>query len=137
MNRLVIGCVLAVSLLIVPAAPAGADPPTQMGPFQETFDDVNPCTGLTNAVTITTTFYVHSHNDQTVARGDRALSTSSGFVGEGTSSFVVNDEIEMFRSTDILSSNSGDRIRASSVFVLDLSSGTARVDRFELTCLGS
>jgi hypothetical protein len=31
----------------------------------------------------------------------------------------------------------GDRIRARSVVAIDLSTGTARVDSFELTCLGS
>jgi hypothetical protein len=30
----------------------------------------------------------------------------------------------------------GDRISARTVFVVDLSTGTVRVDRFELTCLG-
>jgi hypothetical protein len=30
----------------------------------------------------------------------------------------------------------GDRFRARGMFVLDVSTGTVRVDRFELTCLG-
>jgi hypothetical protein len=137
MKRLVTGCVLAASLLFVLAAPAGADPPTQMGPFEETFDDVNPCTGLVQTVTIAVTFSVHSHDGRNVAHGDRTVSTSSGFVGEGTSSFVANGQIEMFRFTDILSNDAGDRIRAKGVFVVDLSTGTVRVDEFELTCLGS
>lgn len=137
MKRWVTGSVLAASLLFVLAAPAGADPPTQMGPFEETFDDVNPCTDQVHTVTITVTFFVHSHDGRSVARGDRTLSTSSGFFGKGTSSFVDNGQIEMFRFTDILSSDSGDRIRAKGVFVADLSTGTVRVDKFELTCLGS
>jgi hypothetical protein len=137
MKRLVTGCVLAASLLFALAAPAGADPPTQVGPFEDTFNDVNPCTGLIHTVTIAATFSVHSHDGRIVAHGDRTLSTSSGFVGEGTSSFVDNGQIEMFRFTDILSSDSGDRIRANGVFVGDLSTGTVRVDKFELTCLGS
>jgi hypothetical protein len=137
MKRWVTGFVLAASLLLVVAAPAGADPPTEMGPFVETFDDVNPCTGLVHTVTIAVTFSVHFHDDRIVAHGDRTLSTSSGFVGEGTSSFVDNGQIEMFRFTDILSNDSGNRIRANGVFVVDLSTGTVRVDKFELTCLGS
>jgi hypothetical protein len=137
MKRLVTGCVLAAALLLVVAAPAGADPPTQVGPFEETFDDVNPCTGLVHTVTIAATFSVHSHNGPTiVAQGDRTLSTSSGFVGEGTSSFVLG-QIEMFRFTDLLSNDAGDRIKATGVFVEDLSTGTVRVDRFDLVCLGS
>jgi hypothetical protein len=137
MKRLVTGCVLAVSLLFVVAAPAGADPPTQMGPFEETFDDVNPCTGLVQTVTIAVTFSVHSHDGRNVAQGERTISTSSGFVGEGTSSFVANGQIEIFRFTDILSNDAGDRIRAKGVFVVDLSTGTVRVDKFDLVCLGS
>jgi hypothetical protein len=42
----------------------------------------------------------------------------------------------MARITDIMTNASGDRFRARGVFVLDLSTDTARVDRFELTCLG-
>jgi len=68
-------------------------------PFEETFEDVNPCTGLLQTGTLVVTFYVHSQNGRIVARGDRTLSTSSGFVGTGTSSYVLNGEIEMFRFT--------------------------------------
>ena len=142
MKRWVTGSVLAAALLLVVAAPAGADPPTQVGPFEDTFDDVNPCTGLVHTVTIAATFSVHSHDGPIVAQGDRTLSTSSGFFGEGTSSFVLG-EIEMFRFTDLLSNDAGDRIKATGVFVEqdpdleDLSTGTVRVDRFDLTCLGS
>jgi len=31
---------------------------------------------------------------------------------------------------------SGERFRALGLFVVDVSTGTARIDRFELTCLG-
>lgn len=134
---LVTACVLAASLMGLAAAPASADPPTQVGPFEETFADVNPCTGLAQTGTLVVTFYVHAHDGQTVARADRTLATSSGFFGTGTSSYVLNGEIEMFRFTDILSNDAGDRIRARSVFVADLSTGAVRVDAFDLTCLGS
>jgi hypothetical protein len=135
--RLVRACVVAASLLLLVPATASADPPTQIGPLTETFADVNPCTGLAQTGTLAVTFYVHSEGGRTVARGERTLSTSSGFVGTGTSSYVLNGEIEMFRATDILSNGAGDRIRARSVVVVDLSTGTARIDSFELTCLGS
>jgi hypothetical protein len=135
--RLVSACVVAASLLLLVPVTASADPPTQIGPMTETFADVNPCTGLAQTGTLVVTFYVHSEGGRTVARGERTLSTSSGFVGTGTSSYVLNGQIEMFRFTDILSNGAGDRIRASSVVAIDLSTGTARVDSFELTCLGS
>jgi hypothetical protein len=42
----------------------------------------------------------------------------------------------MFRQTDIMRNGSGDRFRARGVFVLDISTDTVRVERFELACLG-
>jgi hypothetical protein len=135
--RLVRVCFVAASLLFLVPATASAEAPTQIGPLTETFADVNPCTGLAQTGTLAVTFYVHSEGDRIVARGERTLSTSSGFVGTGTSSYVLNGEIEMFRLTDILSNGAGDRIRARYVLALDLSTGTARVDSFELTCVGS
>jgi hypothetical protein len=135
--RLVRVCFVAASLLFLVPATASAEAPTQIGPLTETFADVNPCTGLAQTGTLAVTFYVHSEGDRIVARGERTLSTSSGFVGTGTSSYVLNGEIEMFRLTDILSNGAGDRIRARSVLAIDLSTGTARVDSFELTCVGS
>jgi hypothetical protein len=135
--RLVRVCFVAASLLFLVPATASAEAPTQIGPLTETFADVNPCTGLAQTGTLVVTFYVHSEGDRIVARGERTLSTSSGFVGTGTSSYVLNGEIEMFRLTDILSNGAGDRIRARSVLAIDLSTGTARVDSFDLTCLGS
>ena len=135
MTRLLTSALLAASLSLVIAAPAGADPPTGVGPFVDIFDDVNPCTGLDHTVTIAATFFVHSHAGGVV--GVRTLSTSSGFFGKGTSSFVNNGEIEMFRFTDMLSNDAGDRIMAKGVFVVALSTGTVRVDKFELTCVGA
>jgi hypothetical protein len=135
--RLVRACFVAASLLLLVPVAASADPATQIGPLTETFADLNPCTGLPQTGTLVVTFYVHSQGGRTVARGERTLSTSSGFAGTGTSSYVFNGEIEMFRATDILSNGAGDRIRAQSVVAVDLSTGTARVDSFELTCVGS
>jgi hypothetical protein len=42
----------------------------------------------------------------------------------------------MFRFTDIMTNPSGYRFRARGLFVLDVSTETVRVERFELTCLG-
>jgi hypothetical protein len=136
MKRLITICVLTSSLLALAAAPASADPPTQIGPLTETFQDVNPCTGSAQTGTLVVTFYVHSQDGVTVARAERTLSTSSGFVGTGTSSYVLNGKVEIFRFADILSNDAGDRIRARSVVVVDLSTGAVRVDSFDLTCLG-
>jgi hypothetical protein len=135
MKRVLISALLAASLVLSLAAPAAADPRTEISE-EDTFFDLNPCTGNVHQVTLSVTFLVHFHEGATVARGVRTLTTSSGFVGRGTSSFVENGNVEVFRFTDLLADGSGNRIRAKGVFVLDLSSGTVRVDAFELTCLG-
>jgi hypothetical protein len=71
-----------------------------------------------------------------VVRGDRTITTSDGFVGHGTDNFVDNGQVVMFRQTDILTNASGQHFRARGLFVLDLSTETVRIERFELTCLG-
>jgi hypothetical protein len=116
------------------AAPAAADPPTEF-PIFDVFPDVNPCTGSPMTVTFVGTASVHEHGSRIVVHAHRTITTSDGFVGHGTDSFVDNGQVLKFRQTDIMTNAAGDRFRARGVFVLDLKTGTARVDRFELTCL--
>jgi hypothetical protein len=117
------------------AAPAAADRPTEF-PILDVFPDVNPCTGNPMTVTFVGTAFVHSHDSRTVVHAKRTITTSDGFVGHGTDSFVDNGQVLRASLTDIMTNASGDRFRARGVFVLDLSTDTVRVDRFELTCLG-
>jgi hypothetical protein len=132
--RLVVALLSVVALAF--AVPAAADPPTAF-PFEDVFPDVNPCTGDIMTVTIAGTFFVHSHDGRRVARSERTITTSDGSVGHGTESFVANGQIAVDRFTDIMTNASGGyHFRARGVFVLDVSTGTVRVDRFELTCLG-
>jgi hypothetical protein len=133
MMRLVVGLLSVVALAF--AVPAAADPPTQF-PILDVFPDVNPCTGTPMTVTFVGTAYVHFHGDRVVARAQRTITTSDGFVGHGTDNFVDNGQVIMNRLTDIMTNASGDRFRARFVFVLDLSTGTVRVDKGGLTCLG-
>jgi hypothetical protein len=134
MKRLVIGLLSVVALAF--AAPAAANPPTEF-PILDVFEDVNPCTGDPMTVTFVGTAFVHFHDSRIVAHAQRTITTSDGSVGHGTDSFVDNGQIVMFRLTDILTNTSGGyRFRARSVFVLDVSTETVRVDKFELTCLG-
>jgi hypothetical protein len=86
-------------------------------------------------VTIAGSGFVHEHGSRVVGYTERTITTSDGFVGHGTDSFVDNGQILKFRQTDIMTNDSGDRFRARGVFVLDLRTDTARVDSFELTCL--
>jgi hypothetical protein len=118
------------------AVPAAANPPTEI-PQLDVFPDVNPCTGLIHTVTISETFFAHFHDGRVSGHSERTITTfPTGFIGHGTDSFVFNGQVNVFRLTDILTNASGDRIRARFVFVLDLSTGTVRVEKFELTCLG-
>ena len=129
----------AVTLTVVAlgfAVPAAANPPTEI-PFEFTFDDVNPCTGDIHTVTIEGTTSVHEHDGRIVAYSDRTITTSpTGFVGHGTDTEVDNGQVFVFRLADIATNPSGDRFRAEFVIVVDLSTGTTRVERGELTCLG-
>lgn len=136
MKRFAFGVLVPALLALGLAAPAAADPPTAFT-FSVTFDDLNPCTGLVHTVTIEATVSLHQHDGRIVGRGDRTITTSSGYVGHGSDAFVANGEVEMFRLADILTNDSGDRIRARFVFVLDISSGTVRVETGALSCLGS
>jgi hypothetical protein len=124
----------AVALAL--AVPASADPPAEI-PFEFTFDDVNPCSGLVHTVTIAGTTLLHEHDGRVVAQSERTITTSpTGFVGHGTDTSVLNDRVEIFRLTDILTSPSGDRIRAHFVLVVDLSTGRTTVAGAPPTCLG-
>jgi hypothetical protein len=131
--RLVVALLSVVALAF--AAPAAADRPTAF-PILDVFPDVNPCTGNPMTVTFVGTAYVHFHGDRVVARAQRTITTSDGFVGHGTDNLVDNGQVLMSRLTDIMTNASGDRFRAQFVFVLDLSTDTVRVERGGLTCLG-
>ena len=125
-------CLLALSA----AAPAAADPPTSAS-FEETFPDVNPCTGDPMMVTIRIAIFEHSHGSRVVGRGERTITTDDGSVGRGTESFVDNGQIVKYNFTDIMTNALGGyRFRAAGGFVFHIATDTLRVDRFEFDCLG-
>lgn len=117
------------------AAPAAADAPAEF-PILDVFPDVNPCTGDPMTVTFVGTAYVHEHGSREVVHAQRTITTSDGFSGRGTDTFVINGQIFKYTQTDIMSNGSGDRFRARVVVVGDVSTDTVRIDRFSLTCLG-
>jgi hypothetical protein len=133
MMRLVVGLLSVVALAF--AVPAAADPPTAF-PILVEFQEVNPCTGQTVTITYVGTAFFHFHDSRTVARSERTITTSDGFTGHGTDSFVQNGQVFTSRHNDVLTNASGDRFLVRSVLVVDLSTETVRVDRFELSCLG-
>jgi hypothetical protein len=132
--RFVVALLSVVALAF--AAPAAADRPTAF-PILDVFPDTNPCTGTPMTVTFVGTLFVHVHDSREVNIAHRTITTSDGFVGHGTDSFVDNGQVIKFTQTDVMTNaTTGDRFRARSVFVLDVATETVRVGRFELTCLG-
>ena len=130
--RLVVGLLSVVALAF--AGQAAADAPTAFN-FVDVFPDINPCTGGPMTVRLVATGSVHEHGSREVAHGERTISTSDGFAGRGTESFVFNGRVVKFSFADIMTNASGDRFRANGVFVGDVATETARVERFALTCL--
>jgi len=134
MKKLVIGLLSVVALAFV--APAAADPPVEE-PIFDVFPDTNPCSGEPMEVTFVGTALVHEHGERVVAVAHRTITTSDGFVGHGTDSFVENGQVLRASLTDIMTNEAtGQHFRAHFVFVLDLRTDTVRVDRGALTCLG-
>ena len=131
-KRLIVALLSVIAFAF--AAPAAADPPTEF-PILDVFPDVNPCTGNPMTVTFVGTAFVHFHDSRVVARAQRTITTSDGFVGHGTDNFVDNGQVLISRLTDIMTNASGDRFRAHFVFVLDVSTETVKVEMGELTCI--
>jgi hypothetical protein len=131
--RLVVALLSVVALAF--AAPAAADRPTEF-PIFDVFPDVNPCTGNAMTVTFVGTISVHQHGVREVNIAHRTITTSDGFVGHGTDSFVDNGQIIKFTQTDIMkNATTGKRFRVRNVFVLDVATETVRVGKFEFACL--
>jgi hypothetical protein len=121
-----------------PAGVEAASAPTAF-PILEVFVDLNPCSGLDHTVTVTGTAWIHDHQGRQVIRFDRTISTSSGFQGRGTVTFVSNGNIEKISVNDMLTHESGARIRPHFVGVFDLLTvpATVRVFRGTVTCVRS
>ena len=117
------------------ASVAAVGAPTPI-PIFEQFDDVNPCSGLIHTVTFTGTAWIEENDGRIVVREKRTITTSSGFVGRGSDTFVDNGNIQKLTLNDMLTNGSGDRIRAQFILVFDLSTATVQVLRGGLTCVG-
>ncbi len=106
-------------------------------PIFAQFDDVNPCSGLVHTITVTGTAWTKELDGRLVVREQTTITTSSGFEGRGTDTFVDNGGIQKFSYDAMLANASGDRIRAHSILVVDLSAGTVQVFKITLTCVGT
>lgn len=105
-------------------------------PFFDQFDDVNPCSGDIQTVTVTGTAYLHPHDGRLVVHVERAISTSAGFEGRGTQTFVDNGQIIRVALNDMLVHPDGSRIHAHGNLLIDTATGEALVSRGRLVCLG-
>src|SRR5829696_2548618 len=132
--RLVVALLSVVALAF--AASAAADAPEEFG-ILDVFPDVNPCTGEAMTVTFVGTGFIHVHGDRVVVRSERTITTSDGFAGHGTDSFVDNGQICKNQQTPFLPTTApGERFGAKGLFALDVSPGRAKIEGFELTGLG-
>ena len=135
MKRVLLAVVAAATIALAISVTAAAHPRFEVNDAF-TLTDTDPCTGLEHDVSFELTFLVHDHGGVVSARGVRTLSTTAGYTGGGTSSYVFNGQVEMFRANDLLVDGAGNRIMARGLFVFDLSSGDVRIDEFTLTCVG-
>ena len=108
-------------------------------PFFNQFDDVNPCTGETNTITLTGTTWWDGHNNNWVARTRVTATTSDGFEGSGHSTEVgISAGATLYKTTanNMLTHPSGAKLRAHYVFLLDWGTATVRLDKSWETCVG-
>lgn len=97
-----------------------ASAPTAV-PIEFQFDGVNPCSGEVHTIFFSGTLSIHEGGGRVVLRSRRTITTSSGFTGRGTDTFVGNGNIEKLTLNDMLTHPSGDRIRAHLLLVVDVS----------------
>lgn len=96
MRRLLV--VIAVVGLFVGAmaAPASADR-GEIVEFTNVFDDIDPCTGQLQTVTLELRLVIHDHGDIEVIRWTGFGSTSLGYVGDGAGKVTANDNMGLER----------------------------------------
>ena len=129
----------AVMVLIgLVAAPAAADKPVQLGPFQEVFVDVDPCTGELMEVTLNFTFFEHSgHNNNFVGLVVTTGSTDSGYVLTGHNELLVQNKNGVSYGRKYVGRNpeTGDMMQATAKFRMVGNSPV--IDSFDLRCVGA
>ena len=131
------GMLIAIAMLFVAAVPAAADAPISITD-SFTFEDVDPCTGEMDAITINVDVSLHVHGEREVVSIARTGTTTSGYTMiAGTESFVFNGNVARAALTDQWRNDDGSKFKAQGTFVFNLRKGELLVDRFSLTCLGN
>lgn len=128
----------AVMVLIgLVAAPAAADKPVQLGPFQEVFVDVDPCTGELMEGTLNLTFFEHpGHNNNFVGRIVYTGSTDSGYILKGHETFVPNKNGVRLRF-NVMGRNpeTGDKMQRTRTF--RMVGNSPEIFSVDLRCVGA
>jgi hypothetical protein len=129
---------------VTPAAPSGTtsgiDQPDVAAAsrpgrvtWTDVLQDVDPCTGILQEITIAWACLQDGGKVVTCRRTITA--TPTGYVGHGTYSTVDNDHVIAWRITDTLKNDAGDRLKIQYRSVYDPTTGTWRVEDYRLTCL--
>lgn len=107
--------------------------------FVQVLTLVNPCTGQPDLVTITGIIWVlHDDRGTLVWRGQSSITTASGFHGRQTRTVVENKNIFKVSLNTMLADGAGARIRTRFVLLVDLATGTVRVQQAGgAVCLGA
>lgn len=137
MQRTVILTVAAMTMIGLLAAPAAAGKPTQLGPFEDTFPDTDPCTGGPMEVTLIEVVYVHDdHKNNFVQRIQRSGTTDVGYeMLNGQDKFIANNGGARANFKDVWRNpETGHKMQASGAFRMVGNSPV--VDSFNLRCVG-
>ena len=118
------------------AVPALADKPFTFTD-STTFEDVNPCSGAVDEITINFEVSIHVHNNNFVVTEKRTGSTASGYTMiAGTAKWVENSGGAQAGFMDQWRHPDGSKFRAWGTISYNANKDEVVVDRFVLACIG-
>jgi len=128
-----VACVIFASAILT--GTASADAPIT---FEEVvvFEDVNPCSGEVQEITIIFSVRIHEHRNNFVGTAQRSGTTSDGWVMvSGNDSFVENRGGARGHFNDIWLSPDGAKFQANGMFNFNANKNEATVERLTLRCI--
>ena len=137
MRRLTLVAVIGMMFATVLAVPALADAPFTFSD-SSTFEDVNPCSGEVDEITINFEVSIHEHRNNFVVTVGRSGSTDSGYtmIG-GTETYVENRGgvhdafVDQWRHPD------GSKFMVHGIIGYNANQDEVKVEKFGLTCIGN
>ncbi len=124
-------------LLMLSVAPAAADKPRVLVE-EQTFSDMNPCSGEWHTLSFVQTVNVHEHKNKAIVHVVTDVTSDDGFVGRGVESF--HEEDEGFRSNiNFMMSNAetGEKFFVKGKLVVDYDQEEPLMDTFRMRCIRS